>query len=80
MSAIAARQIGRLPDLLRAVGVPESSSHAVILFMTPDQLRGSVYLYAERAQLIDQQSFVGVLREIEHKGKRSHTFADVLER
>ena len=77
--AVAAREIGRLAGLLRAVGPPERRPHAVALCDRNGPARCGAPLSPQRLQPFDQHSLVGVLREDEREGERGQAFSHAIQ-
>ena len=78
MRTVAAGEIGRFADLLRAVSPLERRSHAFALLIETDQLRPALDLHAQGVQPFDQQSLVGVLREDQREGERGQALSDTI--
>ena len=79
MRTVAAGEIGRFADLLRAVGPLERRSHAVAVLIETDQLRPALHLHAQGLQPFDQHSLVGVLRKDQREGEGGQALSDTIQ-
>ena len=77
---VAAGEIGRFADFLRAVRSLEHRSHAVGVLIETDQLRPALHFHPQGLEPFDQQSLVGVLRKNQRKGERGQALSDILQR
>ena len=69
MRAIAAGEVGRVADLLRAVRALEDRSHLVGVLLETDQRRAALHVHPPGVEPFDEQALVGVLRVGQRIGK-----------